>query len=111
MGDRTQSPGAFEMTQTSMLLPQAIRNARQKRHWTQVDLAQQLNVSQGAISFWERGIESPSLEHLVALITLLPEIFEQLAQQETQILARLYNLERAINSGKCTCLGCGCAGS
>jgi transcriptional regulator with XRE-family HTH domain len=91
-----------------MLLPQAIRNARQKRHWTQTDLAKRLNVSQGAISFWERGLESPSLEHLVALVTLLPEIFEQLARQEAQILARLYNLERAVNSGKCTCRDCGC---
>jgi transcriptional regulator with XRE-family HTH domain len=97
------------LTQTSLLLPQAIRNARQKRHLTQIDLAQQLNVSQGAISFWERGIESPSLEHLIALVTLLPEIFEQLAQQEAQILARLYNLERVVNSGKCACRGCGCA--
>jgi transcriptional regulator with XRE-family HTH domain len=96
---------------SKMLLPKAIRNARQKRHWTQIDLAQQLNVSQGAISFWESGIESPSLEHLITLVTLLPEIFEQLAQQEAQILARLYNLERAVNSGKCTCRGCGCTGS
>ena len=90
---------------SKMLLPKAIRNARQKRHWTQIDLAQ------GAISFWESGIESPSLEHLITLVTLLPEIFEQLAQQEAQILARLYNLERAVNSGKCTCRGCGCTGS
>ena len=99
------------MTRASMLLPQAIRHARQKRRWTQIDLAQQLNVSQGTISFWERGIESPSLEHLIALVTLLPEIFEQLARQEAQLLARLYKLERVVNSGKCNCRGCGCAGT
>ena len=97
------------MTRSSMLLPQAIRNARQNRRWTQVDLAQKLDVSQGTISFWERGLESPSLEHLIALVTLLPEIFEQLAQQEGKILVRLYELERAVYGGKCTCQGCGCS--
>jgi transcriptional regulator with XRE-family HTH domain len=96
------------MSQTSMLLPHAIRDARQKRHWTQIDLAQKLNVSQGTISFWERGLESPSLENLIALVTLLPEILEQLAKQEAKILARLYELERAIHGGKCTCQGCDC---
>ena len=101
-------PEAFEMTRASMLLPQAIRDARRKRRWTQIDLAQKLNVSQGTISFWERGLESPSLEHLIALVTLLPEIFEQLAQQESKILARLYELERVLHGGKCTCRGCDC---
>lgn len=92
-----------------MLLQQAIRKARKKRCWTQLELAHHLGVSQSAISFWERGIETPSLEHLVELVTLLPEIFEQLARQETEILARLYQLERAVNGGKCNCHECTCS--
>ena len=98
------------MSPKSLLLPQAIRQARQRRFWTQMELAQQLEVSQSTISFWERGIETPSLAHQVQLVTLLPEILEQLALQEVGLLARLYQLERAVNSGKCNCEGCRCAG-
>lgn len=95
--------------QSSLLLPRAIRTAREKRKWTQTDLAQRLDVSQSTISFWERGVEKPSLDHQVKLVTLLPEIFEQLAEQEFDILSRLYRLERAVYGGKCSCQGCGCS--
>ena len=98
------------MLKTPLLLSKAIRAARKKRRWTQTELAKQLEVSQGTISFWERSIETPSLEHLIELVKLMPEIFEQLAQQEANILARLYQLERAVYGGKCSCRGCGCSG-
>jgi transcriptional regulator with XRE-family HTH domain len=98
------------MVRTSLLLPRAIRNARRQHRWTQAELAQRLGVSQSTISFWERGIETPSLEHQVQLVTLLPEIFEQLAEKEMDILSRLYQLERAVYGRKCSCRGCGCSG-
>jgi len=98
------------MLNTPLLLPKAIRESRQKRHWTQTELAQQLQVSQGTISFWERNIESPSVDHMIELIKLMPEIFEKLAQQEADILSRLYQLERAVYEGRCSCQGCGCSG-
>jgi len=97
------------MAYASMLLPQAVQQARKSREWTQIELAQKLQVSQGTISFWERGIETPSLDHLIELIKLMPEIFEHLAQQESRILARLYELERVVHGGKCSCQGCDCA--
>ena len=97
------------MLTTPLLLPKAIREARKKRQWTQIELANHLEVSQGTISFWERSVETPSLTHLIELIKLMPEIFEQLAQQEANILARLYQLERVVYGGKCSCQGCGCA--
>jgi DNA-binding XRE family transcriptional regulator len=103
-------PGEKAMPHNSLLLPQAIRQVRKERAWTQIDLANRLNVSQSTISFWERGVETPSLEHQVALVTLMPEIFEKLAKQQTDLLARLYQLERAVYGGKCHCKGCSCSG-
>ena len=94
----------------SMLLPRAIRQAREALQWTQMALATQLSVSQSTISFWERGVETPSLEHLVELATVMPEIFDQLAQQEADILARLYRLERMVHGGQCLCQACNCGG-
>jgi transcriptional regulator with XRE-family HTH domain len=97
------------MTPKSLFLPKAIYGARQRREWTQAELAERLGVSQGTISFWERGVETPSLEHQVRLVTILPEILDGLAEQETGLLARLYHLERVVSSGKCLCHGCGCS--
>ena len=96
------------MNRRSMFLPRAIRQARKTRHWTQQALASQLSVSQSTISFWERGVETPSLEHLVELASVMPEIFDQLARQEADILARLYQLERIVHGGQCQCQGCSC---
>ena len=60
------------MERRLMLLPGAIRQAREGRNWTQMTLAAKLSVSQSTISFWERGVETPSLEHLVELATVMP---------------------------------------
>lgn len=98
------------MLNSPLLLPKAIRESRKKREWTQTELAKRLQVSQGTISFWERSIETPSLDHMIDLLKLMPEIFEKLAQQEADILSRLYQLERAVYEGKCSCRGCGCSG-
>jgi transcriptional regulator with XRE-family HTH domain len=98
------------MAHHSLLFPRAIRSAREKRQWTQAELAQRMEVSQSTISFWERGLEKPTLEHQVKLVTLMPEVFERLAEQELDFLNRLYQLERAVHGGKCRCQECGCAG-
>ncbi len=94
----------------SLLLPSAIREAREAHIWTQTELAKKMAVSQGTVSFWERGIETPTLTHLVALAGLMPELFEHLAKHENELLARVYHLERELNNGKCRCVGCGCGG-
>lgn len=97
------------MAEKSLLLPKAISTARKQRRWTQKELAERLQLSQSTISFWERGVETPSLDHKVQLVTLMPEVFEQLARKEIDILTRLYQLERAVYGGKCSCKGCGCS--
>ncbi len=91
------------MAQKSFLLPRAIRTARERRGWTQAELAEKLEVSQSTISFWERGVETPSLDNQVRLATLIPDIFELLAEQETDLISRLYQLERAFSGDRCTC--------
>lgn len=99
---------SYEPAIKSMLLPSAIREAREAHHWTQVELAQKIAVSQGTISFWERGVETPRMEHMLRLVMALPELFDHLAKRENELLARVYALERELNNGKCKCRGCGC---
>jgi transcriptional regulator with XRE-family HTH domain len=90
-------------------LANAIRASREKREWTQGELAARLNVTQGTISFWENGVEVPALDHQVQLIETMPEILTALAAQELSLLDRVQALERVVFSGKCGCEGCNCS--
>ena len=90
-------------------LANAIHTAREKRGWTQGELATLLKVTQGTISFWENGVEVPSLDNQVWLIEAMPEILTAIAAQELSLLDRVQALERAVFSGKCGCEGCNCS--
>ena len=90
-------------------LANAIRVAREKRRWTQVDLANYLEVTQSTISFWENGVEIPSLSHQVRLIEVMPDILTAITIQELNLLDRVQALERVVFNGKCGCDGCSCS--
>ncbi len=82
--------------------------ARTKSGLTQSELAARLGVSQSAISFWESGAETPSVDHVVALAAELPDIVEGLDPRERELLRWLLNLERQLLGGRCACPGCSC---
>src|SRR5271170_361893 len=51
---------------------EAVRTAREARGWTQLDLAVRVNVSQRAVSSWERGVSEPGQATKVAVNRVLP---------------------------------------
>ncbi len=57
----------------------AIRQLRQDRGWTQMDLARRLGVDQGAISNWERGQRRPYRRHQQRLADLFGVSVEAIA--------------------------------
>lgn len=70
-----------------------IRRAREQRRLTQIQLANQLGVSQTAISYWEQGRRSPDLDDLVALADVLETdvaaFFQQAApRRPTRVILR-----------------------
>ena len=48
-----------------------IKEMRKRINMTQGDLADQLSVTQGAVSQWETGLTNPSLETLVKIAEVL----------------------------------------
>lgn len=52
-------------------LGELIREARLGRHWTQVELAQQINVSRSTISNWENNVSEPDFTTLCILSSVL----------------------------------------
>lgn len=96
------------MATASYAIPQAIRTARMERGLTQGELAARLKVSQGTISFWENGTETPTVEHLIVLALEFPEIVESFDGRERELLQRVLRLERDLFQGRCACTGCSC---
>jgi CO dehydrogenase maturation factor len=88
---------------------QNIRTARNRKGLTQAELATRIGVSQGTISFWESGTESPKVEHLIALALELPELIESFQGRERELLQRILRLERELFDGRCACKGCKCS--
>lgn len=101
-------PGEYAMTAQDRTLALAIRAARMERGLTQVELATRLSVSQGTISFWEHGTETPTVEHLIALALELPELVESFEGRERDLLQRVLRLERELFAGRCACKDCSC---
>ncbi len=89
-------------------LAQAIREARLAQGLTQGELAARVGVSQGAVSFWEHGAETPLLEHVILLALELPALIESFDGRERALLERVLRLERELFPGRCSCAGCTC---
>jgi transcriptional regulator with XRE-family HTH domain len=89
-------------------LAEALRAARVRRGMSQDELAQRLGVSQATVSFWERGIESPSVEKLITLASELPEVLGSVEERERELLRRLLRVERELFDGRCACRDCSC---
>lgn len=96
------------MSGQSRSLADVIRATRLKHQLTQKELARRLGVSQGTISFWENGIEAPTVENIIALALELPEVVEGLQGREHEMLQRILRLERELFGGRCACAGCNC---
>jgi transcriptional regulator with XRE-family HTH domain len=87
-------------------LPQAIRAARLAHGLTQEACAARVGVSQGTMSFWENGTETPTIEHLIILALELPEITESFAGRERGFLQQVLRLEHGLFAGHCARPGC-----
>lgn len=91
------------------LLPEAIRAARRKQGWTQVELAAHLAVDQSVISRWERGLERPRPAHVIDLLLVFPALLLSLDPDEVRRLQELTRIERELFNGGCACRDCTCA--
>lgn len=74
-----------------------IRDARERRGWTQADLAAMLHRTPTSISYWESGQRSPGLEDIVELADALGiKASTLLPSRPPRVLARAQGAELAI---------------
>ena len=66
----TCSPCGAGWTSAPVTERKTIRQLRQERGWSQMELALQLGLSQGSVSDWERGLSHPRGRTLLRLAHL-----------------------------------------
>lgn len=62
-----------------------IKEMRKQLNLTQGDLANQLSVTQGAVSQWESGLTNPTLEMLVKIAAVLRCTVDELLSDEKTV--------------------------
>ena len=71
-----------------------IKNLRLERGWTQEELGKILNVQKAAISKYENGIASPSIEILKTLSSVFGVSIDYLLDNETKIKTDNHHLTK-----------------
>ncbi len=86
----------------------SIRNARLRANLSQEDLAKRLKITQGTISFWERDVETPTLDNLIKLLSHFPDLLGDIRVHQQEVIKQLRQIERALFDGQCACENCNC---
>lgn len=76
-----------------------IKTLRKLAGYSQEQIARKLNVSQGAVSQWERGVTIPASEQLLALADILHVSIDDLldrSQEGAQMDADIYALRERM---------------
>lgn len=66
-----------------------IKSQREKRKWSQQELANKLNISHQSISKWEKGTALPSFANVVALSDLFQISIDALVREDTALMKKL----------------------
>ena len=72
-----------------MILGQRIREERERRNWTQNDLAELLNVSRQSISKWEIGSAYPDIERLIQISDLFEVSLDSLIRGDEKFQRKI----------------------
>lgn len=72
-----------------MILGQRIREEREKKNWTQSELAELLNVSRQFISKWEIGTAYPDIERLIQISDLFQVSLDSLIRGDEKFQKKI----------------------
>ena len=73
-----------------------IASLRKEKGWTQLELANKLNVTDKAVSKWERGIEFPDLKMIEPLAEALDVSITEIMHAEKQMIQKKNNIVKNI---------------
>lgn len=82
-----------------MVLPQKLKYLRKQMGWSQLELAEKLQVSRQAVSGWESGNSKPSMENLKCLGVLYDVSLEYLFHDDVTDPVLQHAKKNIVTSG------------
>lgn len=70
---------------TNMIFSERLKKEREKRNWSQTDLAEKLHVSRQSVSKWETGKNYPSIEVIIDLSDVFGTTIDELLRSDDEL--------------------------
>lgn len=68
-----------------MIFSERLKEEREKRNWSQHDLAEKIHVSRQSVSKWETGKNYPSIEIIIHLSDLFSITIDELLRSDEEL--------------------------
>lgn len=72
-----------------MIFSERLKEEREKRNWSQNDLAEKLHVSRQSVSKWETGKNYPSIEIIIHLSDLFGITIDELLRSDEELTQKI----------------------
>ncbi|MHA4094824.1 helix-turn-helix domain-containing protein [Bacillus cereus] len=72
-----------------MIFSERLKEEREKRNWSQHDLAEKLHVSSQSVSKWETGKNYPSIEIIIHLSDLFGITIDELLRSDEELTQKI----------------------
>ncbi|PEK15646.1 helix-turn-helix domain-containing protein [Bacillus toyonensis] len=72
-----------------MIFSERLKEEREKRNWSQNDLAEKLHVSRQSVSKWEAGKNYPSIEIIIHLSDLFGITIDELLRSDEELTQKV----------------------
>ncbi len=69
----------------NMIFNERLKKEREKRNWSQTDLAEKLHVSRQSVSKWETGKNYPSIEVIIDLSDLFGITIDEMLRSDAEL--------------------------
>ncbi|GKV68638.1 hypothetical protein NCCP2716_11360 [Sporosarcina sp. NCCP-2716] len=73
----------------TMIFGERLKREREKRNWSQVDLAEKIYVSRQSVSKWETGKNYPSIEVIIELSNLFDITIDELLRSDEDLTEKI----------------------
>ncbi|EEM49139.1 helix-turn-helix transcriptional regulator [Bacillus cereus] len=72
-----------------MIFSERLKEEREKRNWSQHDLAEKIHVSRQSVSKWETGQNYPSIEIIIHLSDLFSITIDELLRSDEELTQKI----------------------
>ena len=72
-----------------MIFSERLKEEREKRNWSQSDLAEKIHVSRQSVSKWETGKNYPSIEIIIHLSDLFGITIDELLRSDEELTQKI----------------------